>query len=114
MIFFFHVSKFSHFILSSFLVFFKKLVNFSFTKNSSKIAGFQFVNGQFRFLYYYTGVLLTPYHLVCFKCAGIDCEVLGAYLLFFVTSRTFQIHFQTCTLNNASTDRWIAFPINLN
>lgn len=84
--------KFSIFF-PSFLIFFFQLVNFPFTKNSSRFAGFQFVNGQFRFLYYYTSVLLTPYHLVCFKCAGIDCEVLGIYLLVFVTSRIFQIHF---------------------
>lgn len=85
--------KFSIFFLPLSCYFFFKFVNFPVTKNSSRFAGFQFVNGQFRFLYYYTSVLLTPYHLVCFKCAGIDCEVLGIYLLVFVTSRIFQIHF---------------------
>lgn len=100
------------FFFSLFPDIFFQLVNFPFTKNSSRFAGFQFVNGQFRFLYYYTSVLLTPYHLVCFKCAGIDCEVLGIYLLVFVTSRIFQIHFCKCSLNNASTGRWVAFPIN--
>lgn len=128
--FFYGISKISYFLFTcnfhffvtflrkfilffpSFLIFFFQLVNFPVTKNSSRFAGFQFVNGQFRFLYYYTSVLLTPYHLVCFKCAGIDCEVLGIYLLVFVTSRIFQIHFCKCCLNNASTGRWVAFPIN--
>lgn len=100
------------FFFSLFPDIFFQLVNFPVTKNSSRFAGFQFVNGQFRFLYNYTSVLLTPYHLVCFKCAGIDCEVLGIYLLVFVTSRIFQIHFCKCSLNNASTGRWVAFPIN--
>lgn len=100
------------FFFSLFPDIFFQLVNFPFTKNSSGFAGFQFVIGQFRFLYYYTSVLLTPYHLVCFKCAGIDWEVLGIYLLVFVTSRIFQIHFCKCSLNNTKTGRWIAFPIN--